>query len=516
MVSSTRRSFLTATLGFGALGVLAACGAATPTAAPPAAKPTEAPKPAAAAPTNTPAAAAKPAEATKPAAAPEPTKPAPAAGPAKPTGPITMTVHVNSAVKEEGMTKPGEGRFGSWYERMQYEEHAPKYTDKNPNVKVVIDWWVDTGPAKILATKAAGQLGDLVHSLRVPFDVMARNELIRPIDDLVKGNNLDLKQWFPNVLDTLRFDVKTAKRGTGAPLMGLPTVAYPGAGVLFLNPSMFEKKGVKLPTSDMSFDQLVETAVKMTERPGNADIASVYGFLTPFYGGDIMTSWVRDFGGELLSPDGKKATINTPEVQTTWQFIYDLIYKHKVHPRPDTLTALGQYKNMFVQQKLPMFRLPPWGSLATSELPEKDKGGFDWDAIAMPPGPSGKRGSQLGATSLGVTPNSKYPDVALDLLAHIVNKDGAWYMCFNSGNCGPRADVLEDPRVKGNKFLQMTGKLLPEARLAHYAANGRDGEVGSTWSKEFDKLLNDQAKVDSAFLANVNKLTQDVLDKPPV
>src|SRR6266508_4479988 len=155
MVSSTRRSFLTATLGFGALGVLAACGAATPTAAA------------------------------------EPTKPAPAAGPAKPTGPITMTVHVNSAVKEEGMTKPGEGRFGSWYERMQYEEHAPKYTEKNPNVKVVIDWWVDTGPAKILATKAAGQLGDLVHSLRVPFDVMARNELIRPIDDLVKGNNLD-------------------------------------------------------------------------------------------------------------------------------------------------------------------------------------------------------------------------------------------------------------------------------------------------------------------------------------
>jgi multiple sugar transport system substrate-binding protein len=266
----------------------------------------------------------------------------------------------------------------------------------------------------------------------------------------------------------------------------------------------------------MTFDQLVETAAKMTERPGNAEVASVYGFLTPFYGGDLMTSWVRDFGGEILSADGKKAALDTPEVMKAWQFIYDMIYKHKVHPRPDTLTALGQYKNMFVQQKLPMFRLAAWGSLATSELPAANAGGFDWDAIAMPLGPSGKRGSQLGASSVGVTPNSKYPDIALDLLAHITNKDGAWYMCFNSGNCGPRADILEDPRVKSNKFLQLTGKLLPEARLAHYAANGRDGEVGSTFGKEFDKILNDQAKVDSAFMANVNKLVQDVLDKPPV
>ena len=98
---------------------------------------------------------------------------------------------------------------------------------------------------------------------------MARNELIMPIDDLVKATNLDLKQWFPNVLDVFRFDVKSGARGKSTlPLMGLPTVAYSGATVLFLNPGMFEKKGVKLPTADMSFDDLVETGLKMTERQG--------------------------------------------------------------------------------------------------------------------------------------------------------------------------------------------------------------------------------------------------------
>ena len=169
------------------------------------------------------------------------------------------------------------------------------------------------------------------------------------------------------------------------------------------------EEGVKLPTAEMSFDDLVQTALKMTERQGSADVASVYGFLEPADGGDIMASWVRDFGGELLSADGKKALLSTPEVQSAWQFIYDLIYKHKVHPRPDTLKALGDYKNVFVQQKNPMFRHPPWGSLATSELPTREKGGFDWDAVAMPKGPSGQRGSQLGGTLIGVARAPRTP-----------------------------------------------------------------------------------------------------------
>src|SRR5688500_14882809 len=350
MARVSRRSFLTASLGAGALGMLAACQAAAPTATPAPAKPAEPAKPAApapaAAPTNTtaPAAApaAKPTEAPKPAAAAEPTKPAaaPAAAPAKATGPITLTFHVNSAIKEEGMTKPGEGRYSTYYERILYDEHMLSYQQKNPNTKINIDWWADTGPAKILATKAAGQLGDMIHSLRVPFDVMARQELIRPIDDLVKGNNLDLNQWYPNAVSLWKFDVKTGARGSsGLPLMGLPTVSTAGNNILFLNPSMFEKKNVKLPSPDGNLDDLIVTAKAMTERQGNADVASVYGFVSVGLNGGNMVAWVRDFGGELTSPDGKKTMINTPEVRKTWQYIYDSIYTHKVNPRPDTLKA---------------------------------------------------------------------------------------------------------------------------------------------------------------------------------
>src|SRR5262249_11829633 len=157
-----------------------------------------------------------------------------------------------------------------------------KFMDQNPNVKVEVDWWQGTDSTKILALKASGQLGDLIHSLRVPFDVMARNELIRPLDDIVKGAGVDLKQWYPNAVDLFRFDVKSGKRGNSSlPLMGLPIITYSGATILFYNADTFAKKGVPPPTDATTFDDLVQTALKMTDRPSGADAANVYGFMEP-------------------------------------------------------------------------------------------------------------------------------------------------------------------------------------------------------------------------------------------
>src|SRR5262249_14368982 len=155
-------------------------------------------------------------------------------------------------------------------------------------------------------------------------------------------------------------------------------------------------------------------ALKMTDRPSGADAANVYGFMEPAWGGGIMASWVRDFGGEVLDESGAKAQFATKEMQATWQYALDLHFKHKGHPMPDQQKALGDYHAMFVQQKVAMFRHPPWGVLATTDIPEKgDAAHFEWSAIAFPKGPSGKRGSQLGGTVIGMNPQTKATDEAL-------------------------------------------------------------------------------------------------------
>ena len=208
--------------------------------------------------------------------------------------------------------------------------------------------------------------------------------------------------------------------------------------------------------------------------------------------------------------------MNTKEAKAAFQFIYDGIFTHQVAPRLDQLTALGQYKNMFIQQKLAMFRLAPWGILAISDAPNKgEQGYFEWNAIAMPKGPSGQRGSHLGSSYIGLTPASKNPEAAFKVLDWVTNKEASILNCFNAGMCGPRPDIQDDVRVKQSKYLQTVNPLLAEAKAPNFAANGRDSEAGGIMTKELDKLLNKQAEPSDAFFDNMNKLVQDVLDRPP-
>ncbi len=516
----SRRRLLTSAGLFGAASLLAACAPA------PAAAPTSPP----AAPTSPPAA---PTSASKPAATTAPSAPtsAPAAAPtaapaAQPTTapavaaaviPIVIQAPADSIQAEAKTGKPGEGKFGAWYEVEVLTTHLQKFNDANPGIKASVEWYTGTPAAeKILAKKTAGQLGDVIHGLGLPLDAFARNEVMRPLDDLVKNASFDLGQYVPAAVDALRFDPKTGKYGSGQPLYGLPSQGGPGATILFYNVDLFTKKGTKPPTSDMSFSALLELAQSLTERKSGAEVADVYGLLSsPFFFTDIYASWLRDFGAEMWDEAGKKATLNSKEAMDAFKFIYDTIYTSKVAPRPDQLAALGQYKNMFIQQKLAMFRLAPWGVLATSDAPLKGEPGyFEWDAIRMPKGPGGQYGSNLTASYIGVASSTKNPDAAFKVLAWLTNRDASILQCFNAGMCGPRPDVLTDDRVKQSKFVQTVNSTITEAKLPRYAANGRDSEAVAALGKEFDKLINDQAKPDQPFFDNMNKLVQDVLDKP--
>ncbi len=429
---------------------------------------------------------------------------------------IIIDVHKDILDEAETLGQPVEGGFGVWWEAEVFTTHLQTFNDENPNVKAKVDWFPGRPQSeKILAKKASGQLGDVVHGLGLPLDVAARNEVYQPLDDLVQSANFDLGQFFPNVIDALRFDPATGKRGAGAPLYALPSQGNPGAVTLFYNADMFAAKGVAVPTTDMTWDTLVETAVQMTVREEGAEVADVYGWLvSPFWFGDVYTTWLRDFGGDMFDETGTKATLDTQEAQAFMQFIYDAIYTQGFSPRPDLLESLGQYKNMFLQQKLAMFRLPPWGVLATSDLPaEGEKGYFKWDAITMPAGPSGQRGSSLGAGFIGLSPDSEHPAEAFEVLAWVTNQEAGVFQCFNAGMCGPRADVHDDERVVQNPFVSVANSSFASAKPPVYAANGRDAEAIAALGTEFDKLINDQVKPGDEFFTNVNKLVQDVLDQ---
>lgn len=81
-----------------------------------------------------------------------------------------------------------------------------------------------------------------------------------------------------------------------------------------------------------SWDEIVETAKKLTVVDANGQTTR-YGFT---FGAALPIQQLMQYywsaGGEFMTPDGKTATIDNEPMRKTLQWMYDMIWTHKVTP----------------------------------------------------------------------------------------------------------------------------------------------------------------------------------------
>jgi multiple sugar transport system substrate-binding protein len=103
---------------------------------------------------------------------------------------------------------------------------------------------------------------------------------------------------------------------------------------LYYNRDMFTAAGLdpnKPPTNQQEF---VNAAVKLTKDLSGDGKTMQWGYCPRTRSHPDFHTWVWQNGGAYLTPDGKKAAFNTPEVEQALQFGRDLVFKYKVCP-PD-------------------------------------------------------------------------------------------------------------------------------------------------------------------------------------
>ena len=132
--------------------------------------------------------------------------------------------------------------------------------------------------------------------------------------------SFDTSDYYQSALDAASIDGQ---------LMALPVWVRPT--MLQYSPRPFEAAGVEPPNESWDWPTFVERTSRLTV-PGPDGGRSQYGVLiapgaTPSY----MFMWQN--GAEILSPDGKTSTVNSPEAVEAVQFMADLVLKHEVSPR---------------------------------------------------------------------------------------------------------------------------------------------------------------------------------------
>ena len=487
---SRRRMLQGAALALGSLpgaAILAACGGGAQAPAAPTSAPAARPTAAVAAPTSAAAAA---------------------------TQPVTTGQRV--VIRDHDWIQGNPGQQGDWYDAF-----IARFEAEHPDIQVQREWFPrGEMHAKQLALAATGQIGDTARINLAPLVAeMQIKGVVRDLNSLYEGDqqwvNNDLKQFWKGNLATYTRNGK---------LWGLPVVGHPGANQYYVNTTMVQKLGLKMPPADgnWTFDDLATLAKGLTRSEGGR--TTVYGILPSLNdttANEYLVSMMRAFGGSLFDADGKKCLLNTPESKAALKVVADLYKSGVAYPwQPD---IDEQRQELFQSQKIGMLVSTSFAASAWPGQIAKRPDPFEMDVFPDPLGPTGKHATQVSSDGKAVTMASKNADKAWIVLSRLFTSQRHGIERFTNGlgSPGSRFDVWDS-----DEFRQAAPKLAhiaqvmvlppaPDLEPWYYPANGRFAEVEPILINEFVKVTLGQLDSDQ-FAEDSARQIQAIMDKPSV
>lgn len=256
------------------------------------------------------------------------------------------------------------------------QTRIPVFKEKFPNIEIRHeDIAGGEMRTKLLVLAAGSSIGDLAwNGTFVGSHELLAKGTFQPVEKYVKADKFDIKPYLAASLDAQKFNGQ---------LHGLPFIGHYGCNAIYQNLDLLTRSGVQPPPADASWttDDLLDRG----RRVASGGTAS--GFVPATGIQECGIAWLRTFGGELLTADGKKAAIDSPESQAALQYMYDVVHKHRLAP------SYANQRADFEDGKL-AFLQATLGLVAEFRLPASKTHQFKWAATVIPKGPSGKRGTQ--------------------------------------------------------------------------------------------------------------------------
>jgi multiple sugar transport system substrate-binding protein len=216
--------------------------------------------------------------------------------------------------------------------------------------------------------------------------------------------------------------------------------------VVYYNKDMFQEAGVAFPKEGWKWDDMVETAKKLTKDSDGDGQAEVYGL-------GIEASLIRvapfvwSNGGELVDDDEQPThfTLDTPEAQVALERFLQLHVTDKVTPSDEEVEAEDdetRFQNGRMAMVLSSRRATP-----TFRTIQK----FDWDIAALPQ--HAEQAGILHSDAYCLTKASDNKDAAWSFMEYALGPEGAPVVA-ESGRTVPslksvaESDAFLDPTAK--------------------------------------------------------------------
>jgi multiple sugar transport system substrate-binding protein len=387
------------------------------------------------------------------------------------------------------------GRTGA--EQEMFEKFIAKFAESNPGVKIEGEYFAGANQEyfqKIAVLFAGGNQGDLVwlSSLEGYYDYAARDSLLA-VDDYIARDAIDGSEWYPAAYDMM--EVEGAR-------YALPLWSHPSIVGLYYNQDLLEAGGVEIPDETWDTDRLASAAASLTKLSGRTYEQMGYYPATQFFNG--LSQVIPSFGGQVISEDGTKITIDSAEAKAALQWLQDLFVTSKVSPPPGQ-QDIGQ---IMASGKGAMRSGGYWDRWAAETTWE-----FNWGMAPMPKGPAGTNGSMLQTDAFAISATTENADAAWEFEKFATSHDAGMILWDSNYIPGSRPDVWEDPAVMENKIHSIWIKAMQEAAPLRYPANYRLREFEIAMDQILGNLWLGNRSVDDA-VAEAMATGQEIMDKP--
>jgi multiple sugar transport system substrate-binding protein len=305
---------------------------------------------------------------------------------------------------------------------------AAKFHAENPKITVDIQltpweqYWTK------LQTSLKGGSGADVFWMNIPnLKKYANGGVLMPIDAYVARDKVDLGNYVPAVMDAYKFKDH---------VYALPKDV--DAIALWYNKELFKQAGVDFPTADWTWNDLTAAAQKLTD-----PAKGVYGIAAPAEDQANYDNTILQAGGQILSADGKKSGLDSPEAIRGLQLWVDLINKYHASPSLQQMTDTDS-EQMFTSGKVAMYYGGSWTVLDMKAIPEAKRFA---DVAPMPH--DAQHYSVSNGLGMVINSKTKHPDAAWQWVKYLGGETAA-QMQAETGTVIPAYKGMADAWVKSS------------------------------------------------------------------
>jgi multiple sugar transport system substrate-binding protein len=333
------------------------------------------------------------------------------------------------------------------------------FKQTHPNVKITLEGLpYNDQREKALITVGAGKGPDIIQVDCIWLGEFASNKIVIDLTERLNKDAALKNDYIEAFFESSKWQ-------------GKPYGLWLNSDVRMLawHKDQFEKAGLNPEVPPKSWAELRDYARKLN-RPADG----VWGYAFPAFSTDHTADRWYPFlhmgeGGAILSPDYTKAAFNGKAGVEALQLLVDLMRTDKVSPQDlmgiaeDAVSAGFKADKYAMQIKVGEF----WADYRKEKglTPEQYRKAVGMGPLPIPAG--GKPATGAGGWILGISRDSKNPDVAYEFLKLVVSADNAKPFLVERGMVPTRKSLMamEKDFVTGAPYFSVVQQTAPYARF---------------------------------------------------